>query len=161
MALRDRILNFQQVATATPATPATLAIPNAKKIRTVATVATVALAREEKTEKHATEPTTEKVDWLKPCSICSGHLSTETDRGRTFMVAHSWISHHHLKLKQAGWTAPELYRRNRSKGIIWLELWDDKAATPSLGDNGEIIFTIIRHDRKIVQTAWPKKKIPP
>lgn len=84
-------------------------------------------------------------------------LSVSDPDCRTFMVAHSWISHHRLKLKQAGWTAPELYRRNRSKGIIWLELWDDKAATPSLGDNGEIIFTIIRHDKKIVQTAWPKK----
>lgn len=81
MALRDRILNFQQVATATPAT---LATPSTKEARTVATVATVAVAREEKTEKQATEPTTEKMDWLKPCSICSGYLFTESDRGGYF-----------------------------------------------------------------------------
>lgn len=81
MALRDRIFNFQRVATATPAT---LATPNAKEARTVATVATVAVARKEKTEKQATELTTEKVDWLKPCPICSGHLFTESDRGGYF-----------------------------------------------------------------------------
>lgn len=77
MALRDRILNFQQVATATPAI---LATPNTKEARTVATVATVAVAREEKTET----PAPEKVDWLKPCPICSGHLFTESDRGGYF-----------------------------------------------------------------------------
>lgn len=77
MALRDRILNFQQVATATLATTAT---PSNSEPRTVATVATVSVAREEKTEKQATE----KVDWLKPCPICSGHLFTESDRGGYF-----------------------------------------------------------------------------
>ncbi len=29
-------------------------------------------------------PTTEKVDWLHPCPICSGHLFTESDRGGYF-----------------------------------------------------------------------------
>lgn len=77
MTLRDRILNFQQVATATDAI---LATPNTKETRTVATVATVAVAREKKTEK----PTTEKVDWLKPCPICSGHQFIESDRGGYF-----------------------------------------------------------------------------
>lgn len=50
MALRDRILNFQQFATATLATTAT---PEARARRTVATVATVAVAGEEKTERQA------------------------------------------------------------------------------------------------------------
>jgi len=50
MALRDRILNFQQVATATLATTAT---PNAMARRTVATVATVAVAGEKKIENQA------------------------------------------------------------------------------------------------------------
>lgn len=77
MALRDRILNFQQVATATLATTAT---PSNSEPRTVATVATVSVAREEKTEK----PAPEKVDWLHPCPICSGNLFTESDRGGYF-----------------------------------------------------------------------------
>lgn len=47
MALRDRILNFQQVATATLATTAT---PYTSEAQTVATVATVSVAREGKTE---------------------------------------------------------------------------------------------------------------
>lgn len=29
-------------------------------------------------------PTTEKVDWLKPCPICSGTVFTESDRGGFF-----------------------------------------------------------------------------
>lgn len=37
------------------------------------------------TEKAScTEPTTEKVAWLKPCPICSGHLFIESDRGGYF-----------------------------------------------------------------------------
>jgi len=30
------------------------------------------------------DQTPEKVDWLKPCPICSGHLFTESDRGGYF-----------------------------------------------------------------------------
>lgn len=83
MALRDRILNFQQVATATLAI---LAIPNIKVAQTVATVATVAVAREEKTGNQTTGKVNPKVDWLKPCPICFGHLFTESDRGGFFCV---------------------------------------------------------------------------
>jgi hypothetical protein len=48
MALRDRVLNFQQVATATLATTATP--PNTTEARTVANVATVSVVREKKSD---------------------------------------------------------------------------------------------------------------
>lgn len=35
-------------------------------------------------QEPTTEPTDPKVDWLKPCPICSGHLFTESDRGGYF-----------------------------------------------------------------------------
>lgn len=77
MALRDWIFDSGQVATANLAIVAT---PTAQEPLTVADVATVAVAREGKTENQ----TTEKVDWLKPCSICSGHLFTEGSHGGYF-----------------------------------------------------------------------------
>lgn len=79
MALRDWIFDSGQGATATPATVATT---DTRELRIVATVANVSVAREEKPENQVIE----KVDWLKPCSICSGHHFTESDRGGYFCV---------------------------------------------------------------------------
>ena len=70
-------------------------------------------------------------------------------------VALAWLLEHREELRQAGWTMPELYRRNKSKGIIWLSQWSNPNVDVSLMPGGGIVFLFT--DRGIRQTAWPKQ----
>ncbi|MBU4230151.1 MAG: hypothetical protein KKG88_07595 [Proteobacteria bacterium] len=67
-----------------------------------------------------------------------------------------WIRPRLPDLIRAGWTRAELFRRNRARrGVAWLGLWADKAATADLTTNGSIRFTFTRGDRTCTQTARP------
>ena len=76
----------------------------------------------------------------------------------SFLTAHRWISQHRFKLLGFGWTPPELYRRNKSKGIAWLRIWDKPDLQVSLGRSGEVVFHFATTTgKKIQQTAFPRR----
>lgn len=73
-----------------------------------------------------------------------------------FVAGFAWLLPRLSALTLAGWTRPELFRRNRARrGIAWLALWADKAATADLTAEGCIRFTITRGGRACTQTARP------
>ena len=77
-----------------------------------------------------------------------------------FTAGHKWISENLDQLLQNRWTRPELFRRNKSRGIAWLMLWTDPTVTTEIGTRGQIIFTIEQHHQTIQQTAWAEAGSP-
>ena len=71
-------------------------------------------------------------------------------------AAVSWLRGHRDELRKAGWTAPELWRLDKSKGIAWLGIWSKPDVQVTLGPAGRIIFRFAdAFGRTIQQTAWP------
>lgn len=66
-----------------------------------------------------------------------------------------WILEHLQALRQAGWTGRELFRRNKTKGICWRQLWDAPFLKVYLHDNGVIEFECVIEGRDIIQSARP------
>ena len=83
----------------------------------------------------------------------------QTDPGRVSPVALAWLRSNKAALRQAGWTAPELYRRNKSRGIAWLMLWGKPSLLAYLEPGGLIRFEFIDDiGRGVTQTARPMFK---
>jgi hypothetical protein len=73
-------------------------------------------------------------------------------------VAVKWLAGNRQALKAAGWTMRELYRRNRSKGLAWVSLWDQPGLSVALESGGVISFHFLTTTgQKIRQTAYPRK----
>ena len=69
----------------------------------------------------------------------------------------AWLAEHRIALKAAGWTAKELYRRNRSPGVGWLRLWKKEDLKAILEPSGRIIFTFSGALGNLIQqTAIPQ-----
>lgn len=84
--------------------------------------------------------------------------STKTKAGIP-LSAVSLLHDHRQHLQVAGWTAPELYRRNRSKGIAWLRFWSIKDIFVILSRDGSIKFQYFNETGKpITQTAFPRRR---
>jgi len=76
-----------------------------------------------------------------------------------FLVAHKWISQHRLELLGFEWKPAELYRRNKSLGIAWLNIWDKPNLDMFLGRKGEIVFHFKNTvGKNIQQTAFPRRR---
>jgi len=76
-------------------------------------------------------------------------------------IALSWLRENRAELKQYGWTMAELYRRNKSRGIVWVKLWSMPGLSVAIEGTGCISFQFVTATgQKIRQTAWPKR-IPP
>ncbi len=70
-----------------------------------------------------------------------------------------WLQKHRAELKVAGWTAPELYRRNRATGIAWVEAWNKPAVRVRLTRNGAIEFRWLDlMGKPVFQSAWPESR---
>lgn len=86
------------------------------------------------------------------------HMEDMSKTGKPLLtpspIALQWLHAHRSDLRQAGWKAPELYRRNKSKGLAWMSLWDRTGITVSLSPGGTIFFQYINgHGLTIRQTA--------
>lgn len=78
-----------------------------------------------------------------------------------FRAGFLWLNPNLSDLRAAGWTRPELFRRNRNRrGLAWLPLWADPDVTPALTAGGAVQFTIRRRDRTCIQTARPQSRCP-
>jgi hypothetical protein len=76
----------------------------------------------------------------------------------SFTIAHEWISQHRFELRAAGWTNPEFYRRNKSRGIAWMKIWGRPGLDVIFGRSGEIVFRFKNTAGKSVQqTAFPRR----
>jgi hypothetical protein len=73
-------------------------------------------------------------------------------------VALSWLAENRQRLKDAGWTGRELYRRNKSKGICWCTLWSEPFIKPYLHETGVIEFECVIAGKDIIQTARPMQQ---
>jgi hypothetical protein len=72
-------------------------------------------------------------------------------------VALSWLRKNRAALA-LGWTKAELYRRNKSRGIAWVGLWDHPGLSVAIESGGTISFSFkTPTGQTIRQTAWPKK----
>jgi len=80
---------------------------------------------------------------------------TPKNGNRLSPVALSWLKDHREALRAAGWTARELYRRNKSPGICWCTLWEMPFLKVYLHDDGVIEFEAVIAGRDIIQTARP------
>ena len=70
----------------------------------------------------------------------------------------AWLQEHRQVLKAAGWTGRELYRRNKSKGLVWAGIWDTEGSKITVKDNGVISFQFYTATgQMIIQTARPQK----
>jgi len=83
-------------------------------------------------------------------------------RGREVLLgappaALAWLHEYRARLKAAGWTGRELYRRNKSKGILWMRLWNRPDLQISIMPDGIIEFWFMEHGSSIRQTAGPTK----
>lgn len=70
-------------------------------------------------------------------------------------VALKWLQAHKQELHQAGWTGRELYRRNKSRGICWCQLWDAPYLKVYLHDNGVIELECIIEGRDCIKITRP------
>ena len=69
----------------------------------------------------------------------------------------AWLADHRTALKAAGWTAKELYRRNRVPGLGWSRLWKKDDLEVVFEPSGRIIFTFSDALGKLIQqTAIPQ-----
>jgi len=74
-------------------------------------------------------------------------------------VALAWLLENRCALDKAGWTRPELYRRNKSeRGIAWLDLWDNPFFMVYLHNSGVIEFECSVNGRDFFQTVSPQKR---
>ncbi|MCI5210246.1 MAG: hypothetical protein D3910_15960, partial [Candidatus Electrothrix sp. ATG2] len=69
-----------------------------------------------------------------------------------------WVADHRTALKAAGWTAKELYRRNRVPGLgWWSRLWKKEDLEVVFEPSGRIIFTFSNSvGAQIKQTGIPQ-----
>lgn len=73
-------------------------------------------------------------------------------------IALKWLKGHKDDLRLSGWTARELYRRNKSIGIAWVEIWNKPGLEITVKDDGVIAFQFpTATGQMITQTARPKK----
>ena len=70
-------------------------------------------------------------------------------------VALTWLNEHRTRLKAAGWTGRELYRRNKSKGLLWMSIWGRPNLQISITPHGIIEFWFAEHRKMVRQTARP------
>lgn len=158
MALRDRFSHIPKPATHTVATLATFNID----IRpTVAKIATVTVAKPPKV-KNEMKVLTELMGRVKPemeQNKQKGKAVLRTNPGQVSPLAVAWLRSNKTALQQGGWTAPEQYRRNKSRGIAWLRLWGKPSLVAYLEPGGLIRFEFIDDiGRGVTQTARPIKK---
>jgi hypothetical protein len=73
-------------------------------------------------------------------------------------VALKWLRENRQALQCNGWSMAELYRRNKSRGIAWVGLWDQTGLSVAIESGGVISFNFLTATgQRIRQTAWPKK----
>lgn len=74
-------------------------------------------------------------------------------------VAIKWLEKHRQQLLANEWTAPELYRRNKSKGICFCTtVWNKTDVNISIQKNGSIAFKYLNETgRYITQTAYSER----
>jgi len=69
------------------------------------------------------------------------------------------LNDHKDVLRLAGWTARELYRRDKSKGLAWVAIWDKEALKITVNDDGVIAFLFqSATNQAVTQTARPIKQ---
>jgi hypothetical protein len=72
-------------------------------------------------------------------------------------TALAWLLEHREALDDTGWTAPELYRRNKSRGIAWMPIWNRPGLLVDLAHGGVIQFDFQGTRGTTRQTARPRK----
>lgn len=77
------------------------------------------------------------------------------------LKAIDWISANQEGLIAAGWASVELYQRDNSQGLLWLDLWDNEKLTVTLSkdhDDGRVIFRWINEQgRERIHAILPDK----
>ncbi len=100
-------------------------------------------------KQHAEEEEASPVRSISQSGVNHQYLAT----------AHAWISSHRQALHAAGWTSPELYRRNKSKGIAWMEIWKKPGLEIVINDDGTIAFRFLTATgQSITQIARPQQQ---
>lgn len=80
-------------------------------------------------------------------------------KGKPSPIALEWLKDHKEVLRLAGWTASELYRRDKSKGLAWVAIWDKEDLGITVKDGGVIAFQFQgATNQTITQTARPIKQ---
>lgn len=94
-------------------------------------------------------------NWITP-AMYQRQTTRARDKRRISPVALQWLREHRQELKAAGWTARELYRRNKAEGICWSGIWDKPLCKAYLLEKGVIEFEFVDGGREVIQTARPE-----
>ena len=77
------------------------------------------------------------------------------------LVAMDWLNTHRNQLCACGWTSRELYRRNKSIGLMWMKIWEQPSLGITIQNNGVTLFQFqTETGQPITQTARPIKQKP-
>ncbi|MBV5306442.1 MAG: hypothetical protein J0652_07100 [Desulfobulbaceae bacterium] len=75
-------------------------------------------------------------------------------------AAVAWLQDHRQDLKEAGWPASQLWRRNKSKGIAWSPMWTKSFLKVTLLDSGAIEFEFVDGGKDCINKAYPMPQRP-
>jgi hypothetical protein len=70
-------------------------------------------------------------------------------------VALSWLLKNQQELKRHGWAASQLWRRNKSRGILFSPIWEKPFLKTTLLESGAVEFEFIDAGRDCINLARP------
>ncbi len=89
-------------------------------------------------------------------SVTGQTSATAGKQGKPPAVAKIWLIKHRQELKVFGWSAGELWRRNKSKrGLAWMLVWKRPGLQVDLTTDGVIQFIFPSTRGTVKQTARP------
>jgi len=74
---------------------------------------------------------------------------------RINVVAVTWLRENRQGLKAAGWAASQLWRKNKSRGILFSPIWTRPFLRVTLLDHGAIEFEFVDAGRDCINVARP------
>jgi len=97
----------------------------------------------------------ETVTVVKPFLLSTPPKPAAKNRPKIHPAALAWLQTHKSELKEIGFAAPYLWRRNRPLGLAWFSIWQKQGLSVSI-EGGDITFRYKQTDgQTITQTARP------
>ena len=100
-------------------------------------------------------------EWVRLDEAYGQAIKRITTKPKPSLVAVEWLKARRNQLCACGWTSRELYRRNKSIGLMWMKIWEQPSCEISIQNNGVIVFQFQSAiGQPITQTARPIKQKP-
>lgn len=98
-------------------------------------------------------------EWVRLDDVSELAVKRITTKHKPSLVAVEWLKAHRKQLCACGWTGRELYRHNKSIGLMWMKIWEQPSLEISIQDNGVVVIQFqSATGQPIKQTARPMKQ---